>query len=256
MDELFEKYDVENIKTILIAKHMNEDKEKTENLVTDTGLLSRELLQSVLNSKSVKEAVFLLSGTKYGKALWSGFLKYEKSGDVSDITKALDEYYSNSIPQIAENPVGDERIIASMLVAEIDAKNISNVLRGLKAGLEPKKILGLVISGGSITKEKFVQAINSKSVEEAMSVFSNKIGSQKVVEEYKKSGSLIPLELELEKKLVRKGLHVLRTSVLSLGAIVGILYLKEQEVSNIRKIIRAKEFGVPIERIKEMLVVV
>ena len=47
----------------------------------------------------------------------------------------------------------------------------------------------------------------------------------------------------------------LRTSVLSLGALIALLMLKEVEVKNVRKIVRGKEFGVPIEEIRESLIV-
>jgi len=251
--ELFEKYDVENIKAILIAKHVNESREKTENLITDTGLLSKGLINSLLDAKGIKDVASLLGGTPYGKEIWKKIPEYEKSGQMSILTNALDSYYSRKIPQIAKNPYGDEKIIASMLKAEADSRNISNIIRAMKAGMEPEKIAEIIMPEGNITKERLMQAINSKSAEEAMKSLSDKIGSEKSIEEYKKTGSLIAMELELEKGLLGKGVSVLRASVLSLGAIAGLLYLKEQEVTNIRKIVRAKEFGVPDEKIMEML---
>jgi len=44
--------------------------------------------------------------------------------------------------------------------------------------------------------------------------------------------------------------------MMSIGAIAGFLFLKEEEMNNIRKIVRGKALGLPAERIAEMLILV
>jgi V/A-type H+-transporting ATPase subunit C len=65
---------------------------------------------------------------------------------------------------------------------------------------------------------------------------------------------LIHFEVALEKVIAGQGLKALSRSILSLGSIIGFLFLKEEEVSNIRKIVRAKEYDLPLNKVKEMLV--
>ncbi len=256
MDELFEKYDIENLKTILITKHLGEGKETAASLITETGVLSKGLLNRMLDAKGLKEAVAELGGTPYGSLLEKAMGKYGKEREINTLISSLDEYYYRKLPQIVRNPYGDERIILNMLKAQGDLKNVSNVLRAKKAGMKEDRIAELLISGGSITRDSLMQAASAKNVEEAAKAFEKNYKIGKALEEFRKTGSLIPVEVEIEKGIAKKALTGLRTSVLSLGAIAGFLLLKEQEVANIRKICRAKEFSLPAEKIMEMVVLV
>jgi vacuolar-type H+-ATPase subunit C/Vma6 len=64
----------------------------------------------------------------------------------------------------------------------------------------------------------------------------------------------VHFEVQLERSIVERGLRALRTSVLSVGAIASFIFLKEEEISNIRKIVRGIEFGIPRDEIREMVV--
>jgi vacuolar-type H+-ATPase subunit C/Vma6 len=51
-----------------------------------------------------------------------------------------------------------------------------------------------------------------------------------------------------------RSIRILRSSQMSIGVLVGALLLKEQEMGNIRKIIRGKTLRLPPEEIEKMLV--
>lgn len=251
---MFEKYEVNNIKTVLISKHLGEPKERVNHLLVETGILSRAATAKMLDAKGLKEAVAALSGTIYGTVLEKSMKKYDKEKDIAILLACLDDYYYRKLPHIAKNPYGDEKIILGMLKAQVDAKNISNVLRGKKEGHKEEKIAETIIPGGNIGKDRLMQAAASKSAEDAAKVFEKDFRLGKAIEAFRNSGSLIPIEVEVEKSIAKRGLGLLRASVLSIGAIAGFLFLKEEEASNIRKILRAKEFNLPAEKIREMIV--
>ena len=252
--QLFEKYEVNNVKLLILGKHLGQGIEETEQLVLETGILSRAVIRRALEAKTVKEAVSELGGTVYGAVLQKGLRKYEKENDVSALLFALDDYYFRKLPEFAKNSFRDERIILEMLKAQIDAKNISAILRAKNAGIEEAKISALVLGRGSLSREKIEKAVKGKNAEEAAKVFEKEFGLSKAIESFTKTGSLIPIEVELEKGVARKGLKVLSRSVLSKGAIAGLLFLKEEEVNNIRKIVRAKEFSLDAAKMREMIV--
>ncbi|HLC93095.1 MAG TPA: V-type ATPase subunit [archaeon] len=254
ISEMFEKYEINNIKTIILAKHMGEGKERISHLLIETGMLSKAATAKMLESKSVKDVSAALAGTIYGTILEKNMKKYEKEKEAAPLLAALDDYYYRKLPHIAKNPYGDERIILAMLKAQVDAKNISNILRGKKEGMKEEKITEIIIAGGNISRDRLVQAAGAKGVEEAAKAFEKNFKLAKALEAYKKNGSLIPIEIEVEKSVARKGLSLLSVSVLSIGAIAGFLFLKEEEASNIRKIVRAKEFNLSAEKIGEMIV--
>lgn len=250
--QMFEKYEVDNIKAILLGKHLGGE----SIALVETGIIPAPARARMLDAKSVKEAVAALAGTPYAPVLEKAMREYEKERDISALLHALDSYYYSRLPEIAHNPYGDEKVILGMLRAQVDAKNVSTALRAVKEGMKEEAAMALMAHGGKIGRDRLRQALGAKSAEEAMRQFEKEFGLGKAIEAHRKNGTLIPAEIEAEKAVARKGLSLLRTSVLSIGAIAGFLFLKEQEVANIRKIVRAKEFGLGAEKAKEMLVMV
>ncbi|HIH10519.1 MAG TPA: hypothetical protein HA254_07695 [Candidatus Diapherotrites archaeon] len=251
---IFGKYDIENIKTILISRHTNEPKEKIAPYIMESGAVSRGMLNRLMDAKGVKEVVVELGGTGYGRALERNMKPYEKEKDITVLLAALDDYYYKKLPQLVSGLGGDERIMLSTLRAQADIKNISNILRAKKAGMKEEKIAQILISGGNVTRDRLILAAGAKSVEDAMKQFERSHRLGRAIEAYKKNASLIPAEIELEHNVAKRGLKALHNSVLSLGAIIGFLFLKEEETANIRKIVRAKEFNLGQEKIREMVI--
>ncbi|MEK6958030.1 MAG: V-type ATPase subunit [archaeon] len=251
---LFEKYDINNIKTILASKHISQPKDEIENFIFAAGSISRNTLNRMLNANSVKEAVLGLGGTPYASVLEGKLRDYEQKKELSPLFEVLDDYYYKKLPFVLGGSYGDERIILAMVKSQVDAKNISTILRAKKQGMDGQSIMKMVIEEGSISKEKMRGAAEAKSVEEAARVFEKSFSLGSAIEQYKKTYSLIPIEMELEKRLAKKGLSIFRTSTLSVGAIAGFLMIKEEEINNIRKIVRAKEFNLSAEKLKEMIV--
>ncbi len=251
---LFEKYEVNNLKIILLAKHSGQAKEQYNQYIMDVGVLSKGRLNKVLDAKSVKDAIFELGGTDYGAALAGAMTGYEKDRDPVHFLTSLDDYYYSKLSGMNAGAYGSERVLMKMARAQADAKNISTVLRARKEGISEEKAMKAIVGHGAVGKDRLRQAAAAKNVEEAAKHFERNYSLGKALEAYKKGGSIIPLETAVEKSVAKKSLKLLRNSVLSVGAIAGFLYLKEEEVSNIRKTIRAKEFGIPAAELQEMIV--
>ncbi len=251
---MFEKYEINNVKIILLAKHLGQAKEQYSQYITDVGVLSKGRLNKVIDAKGMKEAVIELGGTDYGRVLGKAMKEYDKDKDAVHLLTALDDCYYSKLVTMNAGAYGSERVITKMARAQADAKNISGVLRAKKEGLSEGKAMKAVLGHGTVSIDKLRQAAAAKNVEEAAKHFERNFSLGKAIESYKKSGSIIPLETAVEKAVAKKGLKLLRNSVLSVGAIAGFLSLKEEEVSNIRKIVRAKEFGIPAAELQEMIV--
>ena len=74
------------------------------------------------------------------------------------------------------------------------------------------------------------------------------------IAEYKKSGSLIALETDLSKLLLRKSMMLLHQHPLSIDVILGYMFAKDVEVRNLRIIIKGKQLGLHEEFIEGQLV--
>ena len=74
------------------------------------------------------------------------------------------------------------------------------------------------------------------------------------MDEYRKNASLSAFEIAMATANAKEGLATFQRAGMGLGAIVGGLLLKENEMNNIRKIVRAKALGLPGEEIVKMMV--
>ncbi len=120
-----------------------------------------------------------------------------------------------------------------------------------------------MVEGGNFAHKQLEKMAGAKSVEEvakiASSFFISETGKGEFAsaqQKFNEDGQLSHFEVVFENSLARKSLHTLRKSMMSIGAIAGFLLLKEEEMGNIRKIVRGKGLHLPMEKIAEMLVLV
>jgi len=70
---------------------------------------------------------------------------------------------------------------------------------------------------------------------------------------YAKDGRLIHLEIGMRNHMLGSGIRILRHSVLSFGAIIAYVYLKELEVSTIRVLLKGKQYGLGEDEMGELM---
>lgn len=272
------RYDVHNIKTILLSKKLGKTKEETQVLLVPAGSISQKELTAILSAKSADEFYSLLRGTDFGsKFLTSASIRHipkdqmkslfqnpgSDSAKLDTFLSALDFYYYEMASTIMASSEAEAKTIVSLLRSEADAKNIMTILR-LKRGMADKKtIMECMVGGGDLSRAALEKIAAAKEISEAVSLSNSFFISQTGRDEFaaaeqrfKQDGQLSHFEVVFEKSMARRSLHTLRRSIMSIGAIVGFLFLKEEEMSNIQKIVRGKSLGLTPEKISEMLILV
>ena len=272
------RYDIHNLKTILLAKKLGKSKEETSHLFVPAGNLGLPELQGMLNAKSSDELYEAVRASGFGSEFLSSAsirhlpraqIKAVLQNPDSDLARleilisALDSYYYEAASSSVQPGERDAAIIMNLLRSETDAKNAITAMRLKRAGADRKTIMASMVDGGNFTKIQLEKMAGSKSLEElvplASSFFISETGKAEFAaaeQKYKSDGKLSHFEVVFEISLARRSLRTLRRSMMSIGAIVGFLFLKEEEMNNIRKIVRGKALGLPNERIAEMLVLV
>ncbi|MFH1835870.1 MAG: ATP synthase A1 subunit C [Methanobacteriota archaeon] len=250
---LLGKWDVHNIKVILLGKYLGHETDEIKPLLVPAGNLSWDKLNVMLERTSVEDVVDHLLNSEYGGVLSEKMLEYKSSGEVTPLLSALDGYYYASLMTILTDSVPGPAII--MLVkAEIDIKNLMMVLRSKNEGIDGSETQDYLISGGHLPQSMLKELLECKSVEEAVNKIKDEFDLTEELEKYSVDHSIVHFENKLEASLALKKIEKLRYSTMSLEAIVGHIYRKEEEANNIRKIARAKEFNLPEDEIEEMLV--
>ncbi len=251
---LIDKWDVHNIKTILLAKSMGGDSKRIEPFLVNAGSLGEDTLNELLRRENVKGVVEELQGTAYREPLVDALGQYEKSGEISVLLSALDSFYYASLPLHIGATHWDEKVILDLVKTEVDAKNVTNVLRAKKAGMKEEAARRMFVGQGKLNERELDKLAECENVEAVVAELKGKFDLQSALEKYRQDSSLAHFEVELERRIVERGLLALRRSMFSVGAIASFLFLKEQEIGNIRKIVRGVEFGVPRGEIKAMVV--
>ncbi|MBI5159264.1 V-type ATPase subunit [Candidatus Micrarchaeota archaeon] len=247
---LFKKWETHNIKTILVGKNQAHSNEKIEASLLNVGAISEEKLRQMLQAKTVEEAIEKLRNTEYYTVLAPLVKKYAAEKNVLPFVNALDEYYYAGVAESTKQ-TGDNAV-SEIINSEIDAKNISNVLRAKANKLTAQQAKKLTIKGGRISEktiQKMLEAPDAKTAAQLVPGYD----LSKAVKQFEETSSITSFEVELEKQIVLFAIKKMRLASVSLAALAGYLYLKEAEIANIRKIVRAKEFGLSQEKITQMV---
>ena len=136
---------------------------------------------------------------------------------------------------------------------EIDSKNIIIIERLKAKKISKKSIRNYLIPGGTLDRSAIDDLIESDKLSETIKISKDRF--RKLQLEWSAESTLSDFEIALEKTIISEKLGLFNRSVLSIGVVLGFLLLKEEELNNLRKIAKAKEFNIPEDEVKRMLVV-
>ncbi len=250
---ILRRYDITNIKTILLG-HALSRKEEIRELLIPAGELGEKMLNRMAGAKDLREALSFLRG-----GLYQIPRELEERGNVEGIIEHVEKKYYENLEAGAAALAGESegKALLELAEMEIDAKNLMNALREKALLQKGKKCSGTqMINGGKLKQRFMLELGRAQTLEDAVGAVESQLGMAGMAGRFSKEKSLAGVEVEIEKRTARKKLHSFHRSVLSLGALVGYLFLKGQEMANIRKIVRGKQYGLSPQQIREMLITV
>jgi len=272
------RYDAHNIKTILLGRKLGKQKGETEHLLIPAGSITLAELSRMLSAKSAEELYESIRTTEFGSSFISSksasHLARQKikeaiasphaNGETIDsLLLALDSYYFEVAASTVKPNEKDADIILNLLRAEADVKNALTIMRLKRGKADKRSIMKNLVHGGNFKKYQLEKMAEARDVSEiphlAPGFFVSEAGKAAFSEaekRYKEDGNLSHFEVAFEGSFARRSLHALHRSMMSIGTIAGFLFLKEEEMNNIRKVLRGRALGLPMEKIAEMLVIV
>ncbi|MFH1722816.1 MAG: V-type ATPase subunit [Candidatus Altiarchaeota archaeon] len=256
LDALLGKWNVHNVKTIILAKKLKRAPEKIRPLLVPAGTLTPKRLERLIAAESVEDMAHELRDKPYGKLIKDN-IEYDEEGKLN-ANRLLEELDFHYYRQLLENikPVTESRKKSLYAIkTEITTKNLMTILRAKAEEVSPENIRRLLIPGGRITRKRIDDFIYAKDIGEVVSLLK-KIKLEDAYEAYEKDRSLSHFEVALEKELIKESTRAFQRTILSFGTAIGFLQLLDTEGDNIRKIVRAKEHDIPAEKVKEMLVII
>ncbi|MAG91366.1 ATP synthase A1 subunit C [Candidatus Woesearchaeota archaeon] len=255
--EYAKRKDIDDLKTIIRGKFTNADEKNITGSLTGAGTLSYDFLVSLLKKESIEEV--LKANRLIDFSLLKGSLKdFNEKNNLVSIENSLDKYYYGHLIKFSEILPKEGDLFRNFLLKEVEILNILTLLRFKKAKSDKESIKDFIIPSGDKLKDSKMMAMAglddleqlSKSLEKTE--YKNLIASG--IEEFKKSDSLISLETELYKYLLKQAVLFMHQHPLSIDVILGYMFSKDIEVRNLKIIIKGKQLGLKEEFMESQLI--
>ena len=242
------RFQYQNAKVVLRAVDNDVDVKKVSNsILPEESEINIPWLKMIEESSTIRDAVEQMRRLSFGKDLMAigedeGLQAYED---------ALDRhYFKNSLAQLSGNSP-DITILRNHLRAEIDHRNIINILEGQAFGLTSEEISQALITGGRlITKRDETQAcISRESLLDVLRQSNNfdLDGFQSVLTESDEKRTLDPVITwlrELEHAQMQRMSYLHPISALP---VIHYVSAKVQEIEDLRFIVRGRMAGLSTE---------
>lgn len=133
------RWDLHNIITILRGIHIKVPTEQILESLVPAGEMDMSPLNQLANEQSIKGCIDVLAtwGSPYARVLNEKYAEYVEENDISILELALDKaYYANALEKLKKSGNINYKIIKNLIVYEIDAINVTTILRLQKLTIE------------------------------------------------------------------------------------------------------------------------
>lgn len=257
MRALLVRWDLINLKTLLQARKLKKTYDEVRPYLFEVGELTSENFRAILKADDAglqKE----LKKTEFGRKMLGAASEGKKGAAKPSVTEqenALDtQIYvlmDRALREIGAGDVGDVRRI---IKKEVDAKNIMIMERLKLQGIERSRIEAALIQGGGLDSATRSRIMDAKDMATVATLIRRDFQGIELRNEGKKG--LTELEIALERSIAMQKVALFHKAMLSLKVLIGFLLLKEEEMNNLRKIAKGKEFKMSESEIRNMLVMV
>ncbi len=256
---LLKKWDIRNIKSIVIAKEAGLSTEETLNLIVPFGALT-DKLDSLIEAETVTEVLNALEGTEYPKILEDAIPIYNETGLLLPLEASLDKYLLENLLRASATPEDDNTsLLHNYIGTMIDVANIKIIIRAKADDLKYEDIEAYMISDGYQIREWKLKEL--MEAEDVASVVNGLEGTDyapmlsDAMSDYTETNSMASFENALDSHVAKTAKTISLKNQFGIGPMIGFLNRKESEVKNLKIIARGKrEEGFSTSMIKEMLI--
>ncbi|MCP4648397.1 MAG: V-type ATPase subunit, partial [bacterium] len=260
---LMRKWDILNLRMIIASRRTGKTWEQIYPYIVSAGELTVDEMKKIaesdpeklyvsIKSTPVGREILAQSSRQFkGTELEQIFIKAIQSAEVlSQLQVILDASYYNYLQTGIISSDKDVEWIRKTVAKEIDLRNIINTLRLKDSGITDRdKITPHLIKGGQVKSSSIEGLLKAKNYKEIVQEIRPKFKLEK--DDFQ---SLSELEVALQHELARERVRVFYRNPVSIATIVGFLFIKEEEMNNLRKIVRGKDYNLTPEEIRPMLV--
>lgn len=255
------RWDIQNIKTVLRGKSIHVTAEEILECIVPAGELDEATLVELAKQPDVRSVIDLLAtwDVEYARPLTGSYEKYSKKRDLAILEYSLEKFYFKRALDLFTGKNKEDAIVRDLIATEIDCINIKSALRLIRDGIDPEDGKAVLIEGGTFfDTARLIPMIESKNVEDAVAALGGTPYAflQDLPHSTTTPATISAYEKELDRFLIRKGIAALKSDPLSIAVVIGYLWAKNNEITNIRIIAHGKAAFIPDEELQEKLLYV
>lgn len=241
--ELFTlQYSYHNLKVLLKQYLLEQD---LENLLIPIGRLSLESLKSlVYTGESDEASPIMVDAVQQTKD------DYSEAGLIESVTVFMDTYYFRHLRAIATRE--DIEAVTNIVDTKVDLYNLSSLVRSLNQKKPRSHLNTMLSSSGTIPKLEIMDESVNGAVNVLRNLYSSKSYGNLLESAVEDNNTINTLKLD---KMMDNIIH----DIVSEGiyqpfgplALLGYIYAKETEVTNLRLLLVGKDNGIAEEELRK-----
>lgn len=252
------RWDLSAVKSVLRAKHHGVDaQEALDSLIPGPGL-TLPLLQDLASRDSIESIITGLYGwnPSLSRALGAALPAYQEHPDLNLLEEALDQhYFVRNAAQLRKSGDANDEMLRTYLSLEIDRINLRTVFQHLLLGAEGD-ISERFLAHGTVPAALLTEMASTRNASAALERLSSTryAGMVEQLAPLLQEQRFSPVERFLERFIAQEIRRLARRDVFGLGVVMDFVWLKYNEVVNLRLIARALAGNLPADRVREELV--
>ena len=253
------RFEVETLKSLIKLKSL---KVNLPEYIIPFGKINQDLIEDLLKADDVVSLIEKLRGTEYFRPLRKIHQKDENPLEITETEElsfenALDNYYFQGVKEaMGRLSKTDKNMIKRFVGFNIDLSNLLTALR--LRGVEEDKNKFYIGGGDTFKLNHFNQVAGLEKLEWLPEVVPQKFKEliNTGLQKFKETNSLLAFEVVAKKQLLRASRKLFLGSRFHIGTLVAYLNLKENEISNLIKLIKTKDEFFDTKEIENLLVFV
>ena len=249
------RYEIYNIKTIVRGVFSEMLPEEIRKHMFPTAVEKTALFDSLLAHKRVEDVVQQLDFLDEQKVR-TALDQFRTHRTLVYIENMLDMYYFANVISQLRYLTTEGRLFKKFLLNEIDLLNVKLILQLKVEGIPEQQIAELIHSHGNL-KKSFIDKLLKHDPERILKELET-TEFRSIVERYAKDTGAInfsDLEIEMDRFLMQQSRKLIRQFPMSVDVILGFMFLKDLEVKNLTRIVKAKQLGLPESFIVKVVVI-
>ncbi len=249
------KWDLYNIKLALEAKDRGLGYDSIAMYLIDCGRYGTAVVKDVMREGTI-ELMFsrFMVNSPYRSILSPAHDVYAKGRNMNETIAAIDRGYYGSLARAVRKRDSLSGATAKVMGMEIEMVNALTLIRAKNLGLKFQEIQNDLIWGGRQDRKELQRTYDSAPNVESVIRQIKSFDLRNALEVYRRNGQLLSFEIGMRNGIFDSSMRLLRHAVLSFGAIIAYMYMKEIEVYTLRILINSAYYGLSKEDLSRLMI--